>query len=89
MSALRQAAMASWRRATGFEREKIFFQLWTLKEAALKSIGKGLPFGLDAFAFTLSPELRIATVPAEYGGANNFRGHLINNTDGYAALVIH
>ena len=36
-------------------RLRTFFQLWCLKEAALKSIGEGLPFGLDAFEFELSP----------------------------------
>ena len=30
---------------------QVFFQLWSLKEAALKSIGQGLPFGLNAFGF--------------------------------------
>jgi phosphopantetheinyl transferase len=33
---------------------RTFFQLWTAKEAALKSIGEGVPFGLDAFQFDLS-----------------------------------
>ena len=42
-------------RAGGLERQRIFFQLWSLKEAALKSIGEGLPFGLDAFEFELTP----------------------------------
>lgn len=37
-------------------RLRTFFQLWSLKEAALKSIGEGLPFGLDAFEFEAGPK---------------------------------
>ncbi len=35
----------------GLVRLETFFQFWSLKEAALKSIGEGLPFGLKAFEF--------------------------------------
>lgn len=34
-----------------------FLSLWTLKEAYVKAIGKGLAQPLDAFAFTLEPPL--------------------------------
>ena len=42
--------------AAGLNRLRTFYQFWSLKEAALKSIGEGLPFGLDAFEFELGPE---------------------------------
>ena len=45
--------------SAGEARLRTFFQLWRLKEAALKSIGEGLPFGLDAFEFELSPNIRV------------------------------
>ncbi len=77
------------RQAQEPDRKKIFLRFWTLKEAALKSIGQGLPFGIDAFAFTLSPDLHIARAPVEYGGEKMFQGHIINDTDGCASLVIH
>ena len=70
------------------ERPETFLKIWNLKEAALKSIGQGLPFGLDAFEFELEPCLRVRCAPAEFGGADNFGAHLINGTGCCAALVV-
>jgi len=52
----------------GLESPRTFFQFWSLKEAALKSIGEGLPFGLDAFEFELEPISRIVKAPSDRGG---------------------
>jgi len=38
-----------------FEKTKVFFSFWTLKEAYIKAIGKGLAEPLDGFAFSLDP----------------------------------
>lgn len=72
----------------GLERERTFYQFWCLKEAALKSIGEGLPFGLDRFEFGLSPGLRITAAPPEHGGAGQFSAHFIERTEQCAALII-
>ena len=72
----------------GPERLRTFFQLWSLKEAALKSIGEGLPFGLDAFQFELDPNPRIVHAPPDHGGPEKFEARLIEGTDSCAALVI-
>ena len=72
----------------GLERLQTFYRFWSLKEAALKSIGEGLPFGLDAFEFELAPNLRVVHAPPDYGGAARFNGSVIEETDGCAALVI-
>jgi len=71
----------------GLERLRTFFQFWSLKEAALKSIGEGLPFGLDAFEFELDPKLRVVHAPQDHGGAEKFKAHVIEGIDSCAALV--
>ena len=72
----------------GVERSETFFRFWTLKEAALKSIGEGLPFGLNAFEFELKPVPRVVQAPSACGGPARFDASLIEGTDGCAALVI-
>ena len=55
-------------RERGPARLRTFLQLWSLKEAALKSIGEGLPFGLDAFEFELDESPRVVDAPGDHGG---------------------
>jgi 4'-phosphopantetheinyl transferase len=65
-----------------------FFQFWSLKEAALKSIGEGLPYGLDAFEFECDPNLRVVQAPPDHGGSGQFSAHMIEGTGNCAAMVI-
>jgi 4'-phosphopantetheinyl transferase len=65
-----------------------FSQFWSLKEAALKSIGEGLPFGLNAFEFELDPNLRVVHAPPDYGGPGRFSAHVIEGTESCTAMVI-
>ena len=56
-------------------RLRTFLKLWSLKEAALKSIGQGLSFGLDVFEFELAGRLRVVDAPEDHGGPERFRAH--------------
>jgi 4'-phosphopantetheinyl transferase len=72
----------------GPTRLRRFLQLWSLKEAALKSIGEGLPFGLDAFEFELDDGPRVIDAPEDHGGPKRFTAHLFDQGDAWAALVL-
>lgn len=82
------AEVKALERVGGAERLSTFYRFWSLKEAALKSIGEGLPFGLDAFEFELDPELRIVRAPPDHGGPDHFEAHELEGTDSCAALAI-
>jgi len=75
-------------RERGPARLRTFLQLWSLKEAALKSIGQGLSFGLDVFEFELKGSLRVVVAPADHGGPERFSAHLFDQADACAALVL-
>ena len=71
----------------GPQRLRTFYRFWSLKEAALKSIGEGLPYGLEAFEFELAPKLRVVHAPPDDGGPERFSPYAIEGTDCCAALV--
>ena len=75
-------------RLSGGQRLRTFYRLWSLKEAALKSIGEGLPFGLDAFEFELGPTPRVVRTPPGHGGPERFSAYLVEGADGCAALAL-
>lgn len=71
---------------------RTFLSLWTLKEAYVKAIGKGLAQPLDSFAFTLDPlTVRFDGTPADDPARWRFRrlqptpGHLLALALGLAA----
>jgi 4'-phosphopantetheinyl transferase len=82
-----QAEVKAVKAVGGLARQRTFCQLWTLKEAALKSIGEGLPCGLAAFEFELAPNLRVVHGPSDHGGPGRFNAQIIEGTDICAALV--
>jgi 4'-phosphopantetheinyl transferase len=75
-------------RDAGPARMQTFLRLWSLKEAALKSIGQGLPFGLDVFEFELEANVRVVDAPGDHGGPERFSAHLFDQAGACAALVL-
>ncbi|MGE0052788.1 MAG: 4'-phosphopantetheinyl transferase superfamily protein [Hyphomicrobium sp.] len=73
---------------TGAERRSAFFRLWTSKEAALKSIGEGIPYGLSTFVLDLKPSPRIICAPAAFGDLCRIQVHPVDRTDGCTSLVL-
>ena len=73
---------------SGWQCLRTFYRFWSLKEAALKSIGEGLPYGLGAFEFELDPTPRVVHAPPDHGGPERFSAYAIEGTDSCVALVI-
>jgi phosphopantetheinyl transferase (holo-ACP synthase) len=72
----------------GPARLRTFYQLWNLKEAALKSIGEGSPLGVNAFKFKLGPTLRVVRIPPKFLGQERFQAQIIERNEICGALVI-
>ncbi|MEE4365540.1 MAG: 4'-phosphopantetheinyl transferase superfamily protein [Desulfotignum sp.] len=56
-------------------RKALFLQLWTLKEAYIKAVGKGLSMGLDKFSFVFDqgrPDIRFVSEKAKTAGIWHF-----------------
>jgi len=87
-SSCRLGFVGTWSSTYAIGVLRIFFQFWSLKAAALKSIGEGLPFGLDAFEFELAPHLRVIHAPSEHGGPKQFNAYVVEGTAACATLVI-
>ena len=51
---------AQIKHGSAHEQIQRFFDFWTLKEAYIKAVGKGLSLGLDRFQFVIKPDTPIA-----------------------------
>ena len=50
-----------------------FYQLWTKKEAFVKAVGRGIGLGLERCEVAVPEGLRFASIPPEYGLAEEWR----------------
>ena len=72
------AAESRWLNQQSENKRSAFLSLWCLKEAALRRIGVGIPFGLDKFTFYPDGEDLLTVVPAEFAKASDFDAHLVS-----------
>lgn len=77
-----------YRRHAGSERVRIFFEMWTCKEAYLKALGIGLSGKLDGFTISLDgDEPRVGRTDLERGGDSRLSLYRLNIGAGFAACL--
>lgn len=72
------------------EREIAFMHLWTCKEAVLKSLGRGLSFGLDRVRFEIVPgtqAVALRSIAEEAGHANEWQLRRFEPAPGHAGAL--
>jgi len=67
------------------ERDKLFFQLWTAKEAYLKATGEGISGGLNQVEIALNP-LRFTNLPNWY--LQSFKSNPDDDQNYWAAIAL-
>lgn len=78
----------TWRELPGTQQEKVFYRLWTKKEAFVKAVGRGIALGLEKCEVQLPAGGQLVNIPAEFGSAADWLiTELPTNGDSAAALV--
>jgi 4'-phosphopantetheinyl transferase len=77
-----------WETLPESSRIPAFFQLWTCKEALVKTAGQGIRLGLSQCEFDLSGEPRVVAVPPGCGGAQDWRIRILPLAKGYSAALV-
>ena len=71
--------------------KKVFFHIWTCKEAVVKALGYGIGFGLDKFCVQPNPKEEPSLLSIKHNKYNSQQLILqrLDIVDGYAAAVAH
>lgn len=82
--------VAALERLPQAQRRDAFFAAWTRKEAFVKAIGDGLPFGLDSFEVELRPDYpaQILQVGLSSDAARSYSLHALQPVRGAWAAVV-
>jgi len=78
-----------WEAIKEADKEKVFFDNWTRKEAFIKATGRGLGMGLSTFSFDLLGEGGLVECASEYGSPDSWLTRKIKLDGTMSAAVIY
>lgn len=75
---------------SGLEKTKLFYKIWTGKEAFIKAIGKGFSFPLQNITFTLNnnKEIRISEISGLKENLHNWYVYNSNPRQDYTSAIV-
>ncbi|MCQ8105886.1 4'-phosphopantetheinyl transferase superfamily protein [Methylomonas sp. SURF-2] len=80
--------LAVWLELSPRERTAAFFRLWTIKEAFVKAVGRGLSAGLERCEVDMTGRGRLLAIPGEYGRADDWTVAELVCGEGFAAALV-
>lgn len=79
---------AAWLKLSPPEQRVVFFRLWTVKEAFVKAVGRGLSAGLERCEVDMKGYGRFLAVPEEYGNADDWKVVELVCDDGFSGTLV-
>jgi len=77
-----------FKKKTRQDRQKFFFDLWTLKESYIKAKGKGLSMGLDTFSFNIGKQnIRVDSHGSSEDTSNQWQFFQFSPLKNYRAAI--
>jgi len=77
-----------WHTLDAGQREAVFFDLWSSKEAFIKATGRGLGMGLARCGFSLPKTNQLLECPSEFGQPSDWSCQPLNLGERVSAVVI-
>jgi 4'-phosphopantetheinyl transferase len=77
-----------WQQLPSAEQTGQFFRLWTIKEAFVKAVGRGIALGLDHCEVDIGSHRGFSAVPDEYGPAATWLVTELNLGEQVAAALV-
>lgn len=82
------AELVSWLGLAADERQSVFYRLWTIKEAFVKAVGRGLALGLHHCEVDMVNYDGFSAVPADCGLASFWRAKELPLGEGVRAALV-
>ena len=79
---------AHWQRLPPAEQTRQFFRLWTIKEAFVKAVGRGIALGLERCEVDIDKPDAFSAVPEEYAPASAWQLSELELGDQLAAALV-